>query len=94
MRSRINRSNRNLQASRDISTYDNVVNTALSPDYRENAADVLDVGHEHAVVGDYPAHRDFPGHDCVPEDVVKVFSIVDEVVRRIREHERTGFVEG
>lgn len=54
------------------------------PSYGEQAANVLDVSHVHAIVGDYADHKDLPGHERVPENLQEIFANVHEVVSRIR----------
>lgn len=65
----------------------------LLPAYGENTAAVFDVSQEHTIVGDYPGHSDLPCHDSMREDVVEIFSLVNEVVAWMSRQYRTGFVE-
>jgi len=54
------------------------------PDHSEHAANMLDVSHKHTIVGDYSGHNDFPSDDGMPEDFKEIFSIVHEIISRIR----------
>jgi len=54
------------------------------PGYSKLTAKMLDIRYEQAIVGNYTGYNNFPGHDGMPEYVIKIFSDVHEIISSIR----------